>query len=66
MPNVNDTAVIVCDVLSTVCLGLLATTSIAGVTIGLTPWEAVLLFFVGKSASTVLQHLAPVGSKRVG
>lgn len=62
--NANDAAVIVCDVLSTVCLGLLGVTSIAGVSIGLTGWEAVALFSLGKGASTVLSHLAPVGSKR--
>ena len=62
--NPNDIAVIVCDVLSTVCLGLLGVTSIAGVPIALSPWEAVALFALGKASSTVLAHLRPVGSRR--
>ena len=62
--STNDYVVIACDVLSTVCLGILGITSIAGVQLVLNPWEAIALFAVGKGASTVLTHLQPVGAKR--
>jgi hypothetical protein len=61
----NDLAVITCDVLSTVCLGLLSVTSLAGVQLPTNPWEAIALFAIGKGASTVLSHLQPIGNRRV-
>lgn len=62
--NWNDIGVVVCDVMGTICLGLLGVTSIAGTQIQLTPAEALALFCLGKAGSTILSHLQPVGAKR--
>jgi hypothetical protein len=60
----NDVAVVLCDSASVVCLGLLGVSSIGGVDIHLSAWQAITLFAVGKAASTTLSYLKPPGSAR--
>lgn len=62
--SINDWLVIGCDVVSTVCLGLLALGSIGGTPVSFPVPVAIALWVAGKAAGTMLGHLQPIGSRR--